>query len=236
MNENGKIITHRLQVVLDEMQIWEQEIFEKEYGDMNWYKGKQTKHVKEMELARKKAGNGAWASLTCIRARCSRGHHAVLTAAQKEIFEKVQAFVLQYRSASAAAMRDAALAMPNTFPAGDRVFINKLADDLHLSLTWDEYDEQDQNLVTWRLPGALDEPLPEDGVDEDEEDEGEWEDEDEKESRAAVDRVLKKYAKAPVLQDDEEGDFDKRHDASVKAKMDEWKRGYYKVRSRLTGV
>jgi 5'-3' exoribonuclease 1 len=59
MNENGKIITHRLQVVLDEMQIWEQEIFEKEYGDMNWYKGKQTKHVKEMELARKKAGNGA---------------------------------------------------------------------------------------------------------------------------------------------------------------------------------
>jgi 5'-3' exoribonuclease 1 len=44
--------------VLDEMQIWEQEIFEKEYVDMNWYKGKQTKHVKEMEVARKKAGNG----------------------------------------------------------------------------------------------------------------------------------------------------------------------------------
>jgi 5'-3' exoribonuclease 1 len=32
----------RLQVVLDEMGLWEKEIFEKEYADMNWYKGKQT--------------------------------------------------------------------------------------------------------------------------------------------------------------------------------------------------
>jgi len=29
---------------------WEREIFEKEYADMNWYKGKQAKHVKEMEM------------------------------------------------------------------------------------------------------------------------------------------------------------------------------------------
>jgi len=33
--------------VLDEMAQWEQEIFEKEYADMNWYKGKQRKHVEE---------------------------------------------------------------------------------------------------------------------------------------------------------------------------------------------
>jgi 5'-3' exoribonuclease 1 len=26
---------------------WEQEMFEKEYADMNWYKGKQTRHMKE---------------------------------------------------------------------------------------------------------------------------------------------------------------------------------------------
>jgi 5'-3' exoribonuclease 1 len=150
----------------------------------------------------------------------------VLTIAQKEIFEKVQAFVLQYRSSSSAILRNATLTMPNTFPARERTFINKLADDLHLSVTWDEYDEEDQNLVTWRFPGALDEPLPEDGVDDDEEG---WEDEDDKESREAVDRVLKKYAKAPVLPEDGEGDFDRRYEASIKSKMDEWKRGYYKV-------
>lgn len=54
INESGKINTKRLQVVLDEMAVWERDVFEKEYSDMNWYKGKQPKHVKEMELARKR--------------------------------------------------------------------------------------------------------------------------------------------------------------------------------------
>jgi 5'-3' exoribonuclease 1 len=35
---------------------WEQEVFEKEYSDMNWYKGKQRKHVEQMENGRKRAG------------------------------------------------------------------------------------------------------------------------------------------------------------------------------------
>lgn len=151
----------------------------------------------------------------------------MLTVAQKDIFEKVQAFVLQHRGASPAVIQKATLTMPNTFPAGERTFIHKLAEDLHLTLTWDEYDQDDQNLVTWRLPGALTEPLPID----DDDDKEEWSDEEDgDESRAAVDRVLKKYAKAPVMPEDGEGDFDRRHDASLIAKMDEWKRGYYKVR------
>lgn len=54
LNENGVINTKRLQVILDEMAEWEKEIFEKEYADVNWYKGKQAKHVKEMEAARKR--------------------------------------------------------------------------------------------------------------------------------------------------------------------------------------
>ena len=56
INENGSINTKRLQLVLDEMAQWEQEVFEKEYADMNWYKGKQRKHVEEMENDRKQAG------------------------------------------------------------------------------------------------------------------------------------------------------------------------------------
>jgi len=58
LNESGTINTGRLQVVLDEMGQWEQEIFEKEYADMNWYKGKQMKHVKEMEMGRKRTKLG----------------------------------------------------------------------------------------------------------------------------------------------------------------------------------
>jgi 5'-3' exoribonuclease 1 len=51
MNEGGAINMRRLQVALDKMARWEQEVFEKEYADVNWYKGKQAKHVKEMEAA-----------------------------------------------------------------------------------------------------------------------------------------------------------------------------------------
>ncbi len=48
------INTQRLQVILDEMAEWEKEVFEKEYSDLNWYKGKQAKHVKAMEMGRKR--------------------------------------------------------------------------------------------------------------------------------------------------------------------------------------
>jgi 5'-3' exoribonuclease 1 len=39
---------------------WEREIFEKEYTDMNWYKGKQAKHVKEMEMGQKRSKLGKY--------------------------------------------------------------------------------------------------------------------------------------------------------------------------------
>jgi 5'-3' exoribonuclease 1 len=54
INEGGVIKTKRLQVILNEMGDWEQEIFEKEYADLNWYKGKQAKHMKEIESAKKR--------------------------------------------------------------------------------------------------------------------------------------------------------------------------------------
>ena len=68
--------------------------------------------------------------------------------------------------------------MVNDFPARDRVFITKLAEDLHLTTTWDEYDDEDRNLVTWRFPGELDEPSPESGHPSDEENSDDWEDEE----------------------------------------------------------
>lgn len=127
------------------------------------------------------------------------------------------------------------LSMPNTFPARERKFISTLVEDLHLSVTWDEYDDDDQNLVVWRFPVALEQPLLEAGnEDTTTGDQGEWEDvdgeDDDEEGRAAVDRVLKKYEKAQVMDDDDEGGgFDARYDRSLKEKMDEWKRNYYKV-------
>jgi 5'-3' exoribonuclease 1 len=105
---------------------------------------------------------------------------------------------------SAAQYRSARLSMPNTFPARERQFIRTLAEDLHLLVTWDEYDEDDQNIVTWQFPGALEQPLPEEAqkTNSDAEGEGEWEDvdddDDDDEESKAVDRVLKKYEKVQV--------------------------------------
>lgn len=55
INESGLINPTRLQVVLDEMTHWEREIFEKEYADLNWYMGKQAKHVKAMQKGKQQA-------------------------------------------------------------------------------------------------------------------------------------------------------------------------------------
>ncbi|KAJ7717235.1 exonuclease II [Mycena maculata] len=222
MNESGKINTKRLQVVLDEMALWEQEVFEKEYADLNWYKGKQVKHLKELELGRKRS-------------------KLVLTRPQREIFDKVKAFVTENRNDRSTAM----LAMRNDFPARERKFITTLAEDLHLGLRWDEFDEEDRNLVTWRFPGALlEEEAGADGGTQNghqgEGDEADWEDvdnsedEEDPEGRAAVERVLRKYEKAHVVDDDEDGGFDARHERSLMEKMDEWKRGYYKGKLEIS--
>ncbi|KAJ6517993.1 exonuclease II [Mycena vitilis] len=234
LNEGGVIDTRRLQVVLDEMAQWELEVFEKEYADVNWYKGKQAKHVNEMEMGRKRS-------------------KLVLTRPQRDIFDKVKAFVTDNKGERERST--AMLAMRNDFPARERKFIMTLAEDLHLSLRWDEFDEEDRNLVTWRFPGAL---LHEGDVEEsgdkdpdggkqnghsgegDSEDvdsekkEEDDEDEDDPEGRAAVERVLHKYEKAHVAEDDEGGGFDARHERSVNEKMDEWKRGYYKGKLEIS--
>ena len=149
-----------------------------------------------------------------------------LSKSQREIFEQVKAFVTDRTSS-----RPAKLSLPNVFPARDRAFVAKLSADLHLNVAWDEYDELDQNLVTWRIPGAP--PEDEEGGDQvvepgEGEDESAWEDaEDDEEAIAAVNRVLKKYEKARVV--DIEDSFDKRHDRMVKEKMGQWKRDYYRV-------
>ena len=152
----------------------------------------------------------------------------MLTRPQRVIFDKVKTFVLDNRKGLSAQYRSGVLSMPNTFPARERKFISKLVEDLHLSVTWDEYNVEDQNLVTWRFPGALEELLPDSEeihtTNGDAEGQEEWEDvegdddeeeSEDEESNAAVDRVFKMYGKAQVVDDDEGGVFDARYGRSV---------------------
>ena len=139
----------------------------------------------------------------------------MLTAPQRIIFEEVKEFVLSHRKghvSKADKPPSDALRMPNTFPARERKFIADLAAELHLEVSWDEYDDEDENLVVFRLPGPV--RAAENGHNEeeiivteengDEEDDDEWVDESEEseedpEAMAAVDRVLTKYEKAKVV-------------------------------------
>jgi 5'-3' exoribonuclease 1 len=58
LNENGSICTRRLQRVLGEMALWEEEVFLKEYSDLNWFKGKQANALKEAEKTRQRSSLG----------------------------------------------------------------------------------------------------------------------------------------------------------------------------------
>ncbi|KIM76749.1 hypothetical protein PILCRDRAFT_91509 [Piloderma croceum F 1598] len=51
------------------------------------------------------------------------------------------------------------------------------------------------------------------------------------ENNAVIDRVLKKYGKVQV---DEGGGLDAQYNQFVKEKMDEWKKGYYKGKLKIS--
>ncbi|QRV74976.1 5'-3' exoribonuclease [Ceratobasidium sp. AG-Ba] len=184
LNEGGEIHRGRLQLVLDELATYEVEVFEKESSDQGWYKGKQRKHQQPA-------------------ADQSKKKDLKLTPSQREIVNKVQAMVQN----SHLGPDSRQLQLVNDLSAGDRAFIIQLTKDLHLDIWWDEFDEEDRNLVTVALP----EP---DTSDEEAEIEG---------TRASM-RVLKKYLAAPVLAP--EG-FDEREDERIQGEIKKWKAAYY---------
>lgn len=141
-----------------------------------------------------------------------------MTREQQQMFKTIKSFLLNARKHKSDSNQEEEgvnkLSFVNEFPARDRAFLTKVAVDLHLTLTWDEYDDQDRNLAILRIPGtqADDESSEDDGGEE---------------GRAAVDRILKKYERLRILED--EGDADERHEVSLQRKMEDWKRNYYKV-------
>lgn len=110
--------------------------------------------------------------------------------------------------------------------------MQELADSLHLHTTWDETDEygQPQVVLTFNLEGVSEAGNAEgqnEGEEVEENDE-EWQSESEDEGDVAIQRVFAKYDKAKVVENTVE-DFEEHYEDKIKAKMDEWKRDYYKV-------
>ncbi|CAE7051410.1 unnamed protein product, partial [Rhizoctonia solani] len=185
LNESGEIHRGRLQMVLDELATWEVDVFEKETSDTQWYKGKQRKH--QQQAAEK-----------------AKTKPLTLTPSQRDLVTQVQDLIHQGHQDPSVRQ----LQIPNTLSAGDRAFLNGLCQELYLSIWWDEFDEQNHNVVTIALP------------EQDEDDE-----EAEEEGYQASMRVFKKYLTAQVLAP--EG-FDEREDERLKVAMKKWKDDYYK--------
>ncbi|KAG8752127.1 hypothetical protein FRC14_007322 [Serendipita sp. 396] len=205
LNEGGVINVQRLQMVLDALATFELHAFEKEHSDMNWFKSKQ--RPKEFDTLAERGGQGAF----------------TITKDQRQMLGAVESFIQRtrdktHRSADQAEVEgQSKLSFVNSFPARDRSFLTKLAGELKLSLTWDEYDEQDQNLAVLRVPRAN----HADDSDDSSDDEG----------RIAVDRVLNKYKRANILED--EGTAEERYEVALKARMDNWKRDYYREKLEI---
>lgn len=159
---------------------------------------------------------------------------AVITKDQKKLFEDVKAFVLKHQSKPSHKDR---LALVNKLSARERRFLQELADSLHLRATWDEVDDYGQPLIVLSFDmegvsedGTASEQEDQEGEEAEAED-GEWESET-GEGEVALNRVFGKYEKAKVVENTVD-DFEETYEETMKQKMDEWKRGYYKVSRSL---
>ena len=196
LNEAGTISLPRLQILLDEMAKWDEEVFLKESGDISWLNGK--RHTPQPKGKQNK--------------------ELVLTKSQNELFTLVQDFIASPSSSQP-------LTIPNTLPARNRAFLTTLCSDLGLELSWDSYDDDDNNVIIVSRPYSS---FGRQDAEEDWEDESSEEDE---EGAEALQRVLRKYASARI---DEEQDIDERLDETVRRKMGTWKEGYYQVSPSLS--
>lgn len=143
-----------------------------------------------------------------------------MTASQNAIFNQVKEFVAENRSTSPSKLSGAELSMYNSFSAGERAFLISLAHDLHLTLSWDGYDDEDQNLVVLRFQGDSGPPL----VDQD----TECDYQVEVHTTAAVDLALQRYNEAAkIVVETAEDNFSSREELGLEC--NEWKRAYYLV-------
>jgi hypothetical protein len=181
--------------------VFETEHFEHEFADSNWFKGKQTKVIDSMEKARKR-------------------NSLVMTKEQKRIFKLVKQFVLDNLPSLSP---NARLTLPSSLNVRDRRFLVDLAGELHLEVAYDEFDENNYNIIVLLFDDeALELARAESDDDDDEEAEmAEW--------KQAIHRVLFKYGKAEVAKEFNEAEQEQSHATQLEGKMNTWKKEYYKV-------
>ena len=169
LNEHGQLNNRRLQLVLDELAVFEREKFEEENADSTW-------------IRLKNAGNDAGKSA----AKKGKGAKLGVTQTQRSILASIKTFVLGNLDNP---RLSAKVELPASHSIGDRDFLQGLGDDLKLDISFDEFDDNEDPVIVVRLSEELVDILnnnesdvgevagqDDELVPDEDEDEGEWED------------------------------------------------------------
>ncbi|SCV74192.1 BQ2448_6624 [Microbotryum intermedium] len=132
LNEHGNLNVKRLQLVLDELTIFEREHFEYEFADSSLFKAKPSRTIE-------KSGKQANGKL-------------VITKAQKAIFTRVQKLLNDNMPELSP---NARLELPGPLPSRDQRFLASLTEKLQLSVAYDEFDEDDNPIVVLSFDESL---------------------------------------------------------------------------------
>ena len=196
INESGVINLERLALLLDELSDVEYRFFEAENADASWFKGKQMAKVDVMEKGLPEKPN-------------KKGPLSI-SSQQKEIFKQVKRYVNSRNTASG--VQQKSLDLSSALNARDRKFVQELAEDLHLLWKTVGDDEGNRHM-------RLDFPQKLEGDDDED-------DEEEEESQIALDRVLKRYENAKLVDVTTEK-VKEQMDQKYEQKFQAWKTKYY---------
>ncbi|CAG8688657.1 9885_t:CDS:2, partial [Cetraspora pellucida] len=138
INDGGLLDMKRLEMIFKELTVFERDIFEGEFVDLKYFKGKQRKYLEQIEKDKKKK-------------------KLVMTPRQQEIFRQTKELV-ESRS-------EKPIHFPVDYPARDRIFIQNLAKDLaiqhsveyhedgedkHVYVEYDSEDESEEEMKEMR--------------------------------------------------------------------------------------
>ncbi|GET01384.1 exonuclease Kem1, putative [Rhizophagus clarus] len=117
INDGGILEMKRLEMIFKELTIFERDVYEGEFVDLKWFKGKQKRNLEMMEEKK-------------------RVEKLVLTPKQREIYNKIKKLVKA---------RTGSIHFPADYPARDRVFIKNLAKALKIHQSVLEDGENGEN-------------------------------------------------------------------------------------------
>ncbi|SGY47624.1 BQ5605_C001g00550 [Microbotryum silenes-dioicae] len=132
LNEHGNLNVKRLQLVLDELTVFEQEHFEYDFADSSLFKAKPSRAIERSG----KQANGK----------------LVITKSQQAIFTRIQKFLNDNMPELSP---NARLELPGPLPSRDQHFLATLAEKLQLSVAYDEFDEDDNPIVVLSFEESL---------------------------------------------------------------------------------